>query len=207
MAGTAGPNGPSFVYVLSYASYEERESQWQAFGKDADWAKVRIETVAKEEMTERVERMFITPSPAWTPPESSPAQTIGGLHELILAEVPLGHAGHATTYLRDICIPLIERLGGRVMMVADVTVGCETAEGRADDCVVRCQSPPARLVRYQLGSGKPGSNPEGAAQSRATLYRRQGCLYSGTHGVRIAPARAVESGVRSEAPAAKHSTA
>lgn len=120
---TAGPKGPCFVYLLAYRSLEKRAEQWACFGNDPDWIAVRDRTAGREELTERSERVLIAPNPAWQFDGDDAGAPAVGIHELILAEVPLGRAARASAYLRDWLLPLVRKAGGRPMMASDMLFG------------------------------------------------------------------------------------
>ena len=45
--GMVGPDLPNLTYFMPFATLEDREKAWDAFGKDPEWLKVRAESVAK----------------------------------------------------------------------------------------------------------------------------------------------------------------
>ncbi|WP_313807230.1 NIPSNAP family protein [Sphingobium sp.] len=119
---SAGPNGPMYVYMMAYRDLGERERQWQAFYGDADWHEVRAATQGTEEATERFDLFFLRTMPGWTF-AALPDATVGGLQELIFAEVALGRQGDACRYITETYLPAIREAGGTAMLAADFVSG------------------------------------------------------------------------------------
>lgn len=121
-SATAGPNTPMFVYLMAYDDMAQRERQWDAFYQDDDWWQVRAATNAGEQMVERFDLFLLRPNAAWQP-QSRGDERSGGVHELIFAEVALGRNAEANAFLRDHYLPVVEREGGDILMVADFVSG------------------------------------------------------------------------------------
>lgn len=119
----SGPNAPMFVYMMTYEDMAERDRQWDAFYGDDDWWAVRSKTNGEEQMVERFDLLFLKPNPIWQPSPESANELLGGVQELFITEVAVGHNAEANALLRDTMIPLVEQSGGRVMMVADLLSG------------------------------------------------------------------------------------
>jgi hypothetical protein len=118
-----GPSGPTWVYLMAYRDFAERDAQWNAFYKDDAWWSLRTETNAGEEMTERYDLLFLRPNGCWEPAAGDRSARIGGIHELTLAEVAVGQTTVAHAYLRELYLPLAVRAGARVMMMTDLVSG------------------------------------------------------------------------------------
>ena len=58
-----GPNNQSLYYLLEWESMAEREQKWGAFMVDPEWIAKRAETEANGQIVERVENMFLAPTP------------------------------------------------------------------------------------------------------------------------------------------------
>lgn len=120
---SAGPNGPTFLYLVAYRDLGERERQWAAFYQDEAWHRVRAATQGDEEAVERFDLFFLRPNPLWTPTPSPAGETLGGVHDLIFSEIAPGQNAAAYQFLNESYLPAIDRLGGRVMMLADFVSG------------------------------------------------------------------------------------
>jgi len=120
---TAGAGGPMFVYALAYADLAQREAQWAAFYGDPDWAEIRAATQGEAEAVERFDLFFLKLSPVWTPAPAAAAERLGGVHDLVFAEVALGRNAAANAFLSETYLPLLCRAGARVMTVADFLCG------------------------------------------------------------------------------------
>lgn len=120
---SAGPGGPMFVYMMAYHDLAEREAQWTAFYGDPAWARIRAETQGDEEAVERFDLYFLKASACWTPPAERRKARLGGAHDLIFAEVALGRNAAANAYLAETYLPLLQRCGGEIMLVADFISG------------------------------------------------------------------------------------
>lgn len=123
-SATAGPNTPMFVYMMAYDDMGQRERQWDAFYQDDEWWQVRAATNAGEQMVERFDLFFLRPNPAWQVIPRAPDERSAGVHELIFAEVALGHNAEANSFLKDVYLPVVQREGGDILMVADFISGC-----------------------------------------------------------------------------------
>lgn len=120
---TAGPDTPLFVYMMAYDNLAQREQQWDAFYQDDEWWRVRAATNAGEQMVERFDLFLLRPGRAWQAIARDPVQRSGGVHELVLGEVALGHDSEAAEYLRTVYLPAVQREGGDILMVADFVAG------------------------------------------------------------------------------------
>ena len=118
----AGPNAPMFVYMMAYRDLDERERQWGAFYQDNDWWELRGRTNAGSQMVERFDLFFLRSNPVWSPKPASSTRA-QGVHELIFAEIALGHNAAANVFLSQTWLPLVEQHGGHVMMVSDFVSG------------------------------------------------------------------------------------
>ena len=59
----AGPSSNALYYLLEWESLAEREQKWNAFVANPEWLAARAETEKNGPLVERVENMFLTPTP------------------------------------------------------------------------------------------------------------------------------------------------
>lgn len=120
----AGPDAPRFVYLIAYRDYAEREAIWARFYQDAEWWRIRAETNAGHEMVERHDLFFLKPNAAWAL-DPAPADTVGGLHEMVLQQVAPGQNAEANRYLADTWLPALREAGARALGVFDMAAGSD----------------------------------------------------------------------------------
>ena len=58
-----GPTNHALYYLLEWNSLAEREQKWNAFATDPDWIARRTETEKNGQIVERIENMFLAPTP------------------------------------------------------------------------------------------------------------------------------------------------
>ncbi|WP_374406252.1 NIPSNAP family protein [Pelagerythrobacter sp.] len=117
----AGGNATTFVYLMEYADFAERDDRWGGFYVDADWHRLRAETNAGEEMVDRIDTLFLRPHRlATVPGEAAP-----GLSELLVLKVSVGQQAVADEFLEQFYLPRIAAAGGTVDMLSNVVSGCE----------------------------------------------------------------------------------
>lgn len=119
----SGPNAPMFIYMMAYHDLAERERQWAEFYGDEEWWSIRARTNGAEQMVERFDLFFLKPNVIWFADPARANDRLGGIHELLIAEIALGHQAEANAILSETLIPLVERRGGCIMMVADLISG------------------------------------------------------------------------------------
>lgn len=122
-AGLAGPDLPSFVYIMAYQDFSEREAQWAGFYGDDEWWQIREETNAGSEMVDQYDIHFLKPNAFWQPKALPSGERIDGVHELIFADIGTGKIAAANEFVKSSWIPAIESGGGKIMMVADFVSG------------------------------------------------------------------------------------
>jgi hypothetical protein len=120
---TAGPGGSMFVYMMRYPDLAARERQWNGFYLDKEWYEIRAATQGDEEATERFDLHFLKANASWVPPAGDPARRLGGVHDLIFAEIALGKNALANGFLAETYLPLLQKSGAEIMMVADFVTG------------------------------------------------------------------------------------
>lgn len=59
----AGPSNQCLYYLLEWDSLAEREQKWNKFVTDPEWLGKRAETEANGQIVERVENLFLAPTP------------------------------------------------------------------------------------------------------------------------------------------------
>ncbi len=120
----AGPDMPAFLYVLQWKDATEREKCWRSFYADPRWSTIRARTNAGSELVERYGLWLMKPSAAL---ERSFLSTIapaeGEIHEMLLQFVAIGQAGAIASHLRETMLPILEKVGGRVLAVLDMVAG------------------------------------------------------------------------------------
>lgn len=58
-----GPSNQALTYMLCWESLAERERKWNAFASDVNWVAQRAATEADGIIVERIENMFLNPTP------------------------------------------------------------------------------------------------------------------------------------------------
>ncbi len=58
-----GPTNHALYYLLEWNSLAEREQKWNAFVSDPAWIAARTETEKNGQIVERIENMFLAPTP------------------------------------------------------------------------------------------------------------------------------------------------
>ncbi|MGQ0699399.1 MAG: NIPSNAP family protein [Panacagrimonas sp.] len=118
-----GPDLPVFVYMLAYTDLAQREAQWKTFYADPEWARVRAETNAGEEMVDHYQLMFLKPLKSLLRVNADEPQHVSGIHELILQQVALGQPNATREYLAASYLPALRAAGAGVMTVCDMVTG------------------------------------------------------------------------------------
>jgi hypothetical protein len=119
----AGPNAPRFVYLMAYRDYAHREAVWASFYTDPEWMRVRTETNAGHEMVERHDLFFLKPNAAWQVASTPAAESVGGLHELVLQQIAPGQNAAANEFMTTTYLPLLRESGARTLGVFDMASG------------------------------------------------------------------------------------
>ena len=119
----AGTCAPMFIYMMAYADLTDRECQWKSFYQDKQWLDIRQHTQGAEEVTERFDLYFLRTNSIWTPSAIDGQGTLGGVHDLIFAEIALGKAAETSAFLSESYLPAIQKAGARIMLVADFISG------------------------------------------------------------------------------------
>jgi hypothetical protein len=58
-----GPSNNALYYLLEWQSLAEREQKWNAFATNPEWLAARAETEKNGPLVERIENMFLSPTP------------------------------------------------------------------------------------------------------------------------------------------------
>lgn len=58
-----GPSHNDLYYLLEWEDLAEREQKWTAFITDPEWLSKRAETERNGPLVERIENMFLSPTP------------------------------------------------------------------------------------------------------------------------------------------------
>jgi hypothetical protein len=58
-----GPSNNALYYMLEWESMADRERKWNTFASDPAWLSARAETEKNGPLLERLENMFLTPTP------------------------------------------------------------------------------------------------------------------------------------------------
>lgn len=58
-----GPDNNALYYLLEWESMAERDQKWSAFATSPEWLAARSETEKNGALVERIENMFLTPTP------------------------------------------------------------------------------------------------------------------------------------------------
>ncbi|MES2978815.1 MAG: NIPSNAP family protein [Pseudomonadota bacterium] len=93
---TAGPSCPTFVYLMKWPSWQEREAAWAGFYADPEWHRVRAETNRGSELVERFELHLLRESVGWHTP--GPETTC---YELLVSQCKIGASGAAHHMVRE----------------------------------------------------------------------------------------------------------
>jgi hypothetical protein len=109
----AGPDLPIFAYLTIYPDFAERQRQWADFYGDDEWWRVRAATNGKTELVDQFDIHFLVPNPLWRP-AGEPVPAVDGIHQLLFVEIGTGKIGDAAAFLRDVWIPKVVEMGGRL---------------------------------------------------------------------------------------------
>ena len=119
----AGPKLPMFCYIMEWRDFAEREACWASFYADEEWARIRSETNAGSELVESYELAFLKPNPAWSPKASDASREIGGVHQMIVQQTLIGHAGAVNSFLAETWLPCVVGAGAHVIGLCDMVSG------------------------------------------------------------------------------------
>ncbi len=120
----AGPNMPSFVYVIAWADVAEREARWASFYADERWARLRAESNDGSELVETYALLLLQPNRNWASPFLvADARASGAVHDMVLCDVAIGRNGEVADYLFQDVLPIFTARGAQVLAVLDTVAG------------------------------------------------------------------------------------
>lgn len=122
-AALSGPRMPSYLYVMEWRDFAEREACWASFYADPEWARVRAQTNAGSEMVEENNLSFLRPNSAFIQDEGAGDQRIAGLHQLITQKILPGQNPAVAAFLDKTYLPRVREAGARVIAVCDMISG------------------------------------------------------------------------------------
>ena len=122
---SAGPRLPAYVWMLAWASLDERNRAWAAFGADAEWQRIRREAHATGELTVRIDTQFLVAWPDLGPPLGANLAPPGAATDLWLMRIHAGLGGAGRKGFLEADRPALESLGARVDAAFDLLSGEE----------------------------------------------------------------------------------
>lgn len=118
----AGPMTATLVYMLHWASLDERMAAWGRFYADPQWWKQYEDAHGGEQMLERSHVLILRSSPAWQPATSGPPPQ-AGLHELRMIDLLPQAAGAAHQALARVDLACITAHGAQILGLFDLVAG------------------------------------------------------------------------------------
>ncbi|MCW1432280.1 NIPSNAP family protein [Novosphingobium sp. JCM 18896] len=174
----AGPDGPAIAYVMGYRDLVEREEVWGRFYTHPGWHELRADTNDGEELVEKFDLFFLKPNATWHPHRIA-ASALGAIHELRLFTIGVGQLARANLFLEQALLPAVERMGGHVMLLADVVSGPALPAlamitawqdlAHWQDCSFDLETDP--LVSARLRADRADKSGEALGSSRRWLLR------------------------------------
>jgi hypothetical protein len=120
----AGPNAPSFIYVIAWTDAAEREARWASFYADERWRRMRADTNDGAELVETYALLLMKPNRNWAAPFLiADARSPGAVHDMALCDVAIGRNAEVADYLFTEVLPIFARQGAQVLAVLDTIAG------------------------------------------------------------------------------------
>lgn len=152
----SGPDHPVFIYLMNWASLDERSRAWGGFYADPEWQEARERTNRGSELVERYALNFLRPIQAMAADDVA----AHGTHELLLPEIAIGKSARAQEEVSHLAAAL-SRIGARLLGAYECMTGDDLPRAALfvswpDDATRRVHAslferhPLGRAQRYQL---------------------------------------------------------
>lgn len=154
---SSGPRYPTFVYLMKWQSWHDREAAWNGFYGDPEWLLARTETNRGSELVERYELNFLRE----VVPLGPQGDVLFACQELYLPEIVVGSNATARRFMAEQATdPLLQKSGallgafefmtGNDLPRAAMFLGWRDHTARAAALECLAVSPLGRADRYLL---------------------------------------------------------